>query len=76
MVNTRDSLMVRITNNNNNMNTTYKELLTALQELTPEQLNMNVTIYDSRGDEFYPAHALKVTTYIDVLDNNHPYIPF
>jgi len=75
MVNTRDSLMVRITNNNN-MNTTYKELLTALQELTPEQLNMNVTIYDSRGDEFYPAHALKVTTYIDVLDNNHPYIPF
>lgn len=37
------------------MNTTYKELLTALQELTPEQLNMNVSVYVRGVDEFYPV---------------------
>ena len=57
------------------MNTTYKELLTALQELTPEQLEMNATVYVRGVDEFYPVQTFGFTnTASDVLDENHPYL--
>ena len=52
---------------------TYRELLTRLQGLSPEQLDMNVTIHDCNNDEWYPAELL-FTTEDDVLDKEHPYL--
>lgn len=59
---------------------TYRELaLEILDTLTDEQLDMDVTIYDSEDDEFFGCYAnvLGITTSDDddVLDENHPYIP-
>lgn len=55
---------------------TYKQLLQKLQELSAEQLAMDVTVYDSLNDEFYPSTDLGITEGIDVLEDNHPIIKF
>ena len=54
------------------MNYTYRDLLEALQELTSDELDMHVTVYD-RGQEAY--HRLNYTGKCegdDVLDADHP----
>jgi len=54
------------------MNYTYRQLLTALQELSSDELDMHVTIYD-RGREVY--HPLSYTGKCegdDVVDADHP----
>ena len=56
---------------------TYRELLNAMKILTPEQLDMNVTVYIRGVDEFYPIQSFGVTPGnlpADVLDPNHPYL--
>jgi hypothetical protein len=56
---------------------TYKELLTQLQQLTEEQLNQDVAIWDTYGDEYYQASVEFVfATETDVLDVDHPIIRF
>ena len=52
-------------------NLTYRELLSMINKLTPEQLNMTATVYDGVNDEFLPINAIE-TPDTDVLDNNHP----
>ena len=52
-------------------NLTYRELLSMINKLTPEQLNMTATVYDGANDEFLPINAIE-TPDTDVLDNNHP----
>ena len=54
------------------MNYTYRDLLEALQELSSDELDMHVTIYD-RGREVY--HPLSYTGKCegdDVVDADHP----
>jgi len=56
---------------------TYKELLTQLQQLTEEQLNQDVAIWDTYGDEYYQESVEFVfATETDVLDVDHPIIRF
>ena len=57
----------------------YKELLQQLQQLTEEQLNQDVAIWDSCGqDEFYQESVEFVfgTEECQVLDVDHPIIRF
>jgi len=54
------------------MNYTYRQLLAALHELSPEELDLNVTIYDSSREEYYPLNYTDKTDDDDVLDSNHP----
>ena len=55
---------------------TYKELKNQLEKLDEDQLNMDVTIYDSEDDEFYGCYAphLSINKEADTLDDNHPYL--
>lgn len=56
---------------------TYRELLAQLQQLTDEQLDSTVTVYDTVNDEYYGHTALVNTTeWEDTLDPNHPVISF
>ena len=57
---------------------TYKELLKQLQQLTEEQLNQDVCIYNSWEDQHIQLEVdLAFTTEdCDVLDFNHPVIRF
>ena len=58
---------------------TYKELLAELQKLNEEQLNQDVAIWDSYGqDEYYQESVefMFATEECDVLDVNHPIIRF
>ena len=56
---------------------TYRELLAQLQQLTPEQLEQTVTVYDSASDEHHGANELVYTTDAqDVLDPEHFVIRF
>jgi len=57
---------------------TYKEILQQLQQLNEEQLNQDVAIWDSYGeDEYYQASVEFVfATETDVLDKDHPIIRF
>jgi hypothetical protein len=56
----------------------YKELLHQLQQLTEEQLNQDVAVYDTGTDEYYQLKVEFVfsTEECDVLDVNHPIIRF
>ena len=54
------------------MNYTYRQLLEALLELSQEELDMNVTIYDFTNEEYYPLNYTGKTEGDDVLDANHP----
>ena len=58
---------------------TYKELLNQLQQLTEEQLNQDVAVYDEGTDEYYQLKvelAFASAAFNDVLDVDHPYICF
>ena len=58
---------------------TYKELLNQLQQLNEEQLNSDVAIWDSEGqDEYYQLNVEFVfaTDECQVLDVDHPIIRF
>jgi len=58
---------------------TYKELLAELQKLNEEQLNQDVAIWDSYGqDEYYQESVefMFATEECDVLDIDHPIIRF
>jgi hypothetical protein len=55
---------------------TYKELNEQLDNLNKEQLEMDVTIYDSEEDEFYGCYAahLSINKEDDTLDDIQPYL--
>jgi hypothetical protein len=52
---------------------TYADLLAALKELTPEQLEMDVTIQTPDG-EFFRAFTDMTPEDDDVLGSNHPFL--
>lgn len=56
---------------------TYRELAQLImEELSDDQLDMNVSVYDWDQDRFYPlAHTpLAITSDEDELDPDHPYL--
>jgi len=57
---------------------TYKELLTQLQQLTEDQLNEDVVVYDGNEYEYYRESVELVysTQECDVLNLDHPIIRF
>jgi hypothetical protein len=57
---------------------TYKELLLQLQQLTEEQLNQDVAIYEPCADEFWQdkVELVFATEECQVLGVNHPIIRF
>jgi hypothetical protein len=58
---------------------TYKELLSQLQQLSEEQLNSDVAIYDEGTDEYYQLKVELVfasPAFNDELDPDHPIIRF
>jgi len=57
---------------------TYKELLLQLQQLTEEQLNSDVAIYEPCADEFWQdkVELVFATEECQVLDVDHPIIRF
>jgi len=57
---------------------TYKELLQQLQQLTEDQLNEDVCVYDTGTDEYYQLNVELVysTQECDVLNLDHPIIRF
>ena len=57
---------------------THKELLLQLQELSEEQLNQDVAVYDEGSDEYYQLKVELVfaTDECQVLDVDHPIIRF
>ena len=54
------------------MNYTYRQLLEALCELTEEQLDLHVTVYDFQKEEYYPLNYTGTTEGDDVVDDEHP----
>ena len=57
---------------------TYKELLSQLQQLSEEQLNQDVAIYEPCADEFWQdkVELVFATDECQVLDVDHPFISF
>jgi len=57
---------------------TYKELLQQLQQLSEDQLNEDVCVYDTGTDEYYQLNVELVysTQECDVLNLDHPIIRF
>ena len=55
---------------------TYRELAAFLGTLSDEQLNMDVTVYDTQQDEYFMSGGVTIETDTDVLDANHPVITF
>lgn len=56
---------------------TYQELKEKLEKFTTEQLNMDVTVFDTNMDEFFPVLQVRETgNTADVLDPHHPYLAF
>jgi len=55
---------------------TYRELLSALLELSEEELDMTATVYDAalEWDTYYPITSTDKTVELDVLDEGHPVI--
>ena len=54
--------------------TKYYELLESLNELSAEQLNQTVTVYNAADDEYYPVYSCNVSLVDDVLDKDHFFI--
>jgi len=59
---------------------TYRELKAALEKLTDEQLDHDVTVYDATKKEIYPS-SLEIVKdkegndeILDLLDNGHAYL--
>ena len=57
---------------------TYRELLQKIQAFSEEQLDANVTIFDSAEDEYYGegVELVFTTEECDTLDPNHPVIRY
>ena len=59
---------------------TYRQLISKLQKLDSEQLNYDVSIYDSYNEEYYPAQDFFVMHEddedSDVLEPGTPIIGF
>ena len=56
---------------------TYKDLLKALTELTPNQLSSTVIVYVKHTDEHYSSVSLELAnTSQNVLDRDHPIITY
>lgn len=57
---------------------TYKELLQQLSQLSEDQLNEDVCVYDTGTDEYYQLNVELVysTQECDVLNLDHPIIRF
>jgi hypothetical protein len=57
---------------------TYKELFSQLQNLSEDQLNSDVAVYDTVVDEYYQLDVELVfaTDECQVLDVDHPIIRF
>ncbi len=60
------------------MSITWRELREAINKLSEEQLNTDVTVYDGANDEYFPAgmsnKPLSFASETDVLDCGHPYL--
>jgi len=54
------------------MNYTYRDLLEALQELSSDELDLHVTIYDTQRDIYHPLNYTGKCEGDDVLDADHP----
>ena len=54
------------------MNYTYRDLLQALQELTSDELDLHVTIYDMQTEVYHPLNYTGKCEGDDVLDADHP----
>ena len=57
---------------------TYKQLLQQLQQLSEDQLNEDVCVYDTGTDEYYQLNVELVysTQECDVLNLDHPITRF
>ena len=57
---------------------TYQQLIDQLQQLTDEQLQQDVTIYDESIDEYFAlkVELVETTDVCDVLDPGHVVIRF
>jgi hypothetical protein len=55
---------------------TYKELKAHIEVMDEEQLNQDVTLFDTEAEEFYPVNDIDFAPETDVLDKNHPYLTF
>ncbi len=58
---------------------TYKDLLSDLESLSEEQLNLDVVVYFKEADEFRPMKTMEVVApgdeHSSVLDFGHPFLP-
>ena len=54
------------------MNYTYRQLLEALQELSSDELDLHVTIYDTQREVYHPLNYTGKCEGDDVLDADHP----
>ena len=54
------------------MNYTYRDLLEALQEMSSDELDLNVTIYDMQREVYHPLNYTGKCEGDDVLDADHP----
>ncbi len=54
------------------MNYTYRQLLEALQELSSDELDMHVTIYDRGREVYHPLNYTGKCEGDDVVDADHP----
>ena len=54
------------------MNYTYRDLLEALQELTSDELDLHVTIYDRGREVYHPLNYTGKCEGDDVVDADHP----
>jgi hypothetical protein len=52
---------------------TYRQLLAALQELRPENLDNDVTIYITSDDEYFAAKGCGICD-DGVLEDGHPFL--
>lgn len=55
---------------------TYLELKQMIESLSPEQQNMDVTVYDWNLETYFPAEEFLISdeSFNDCLDNGHPYL--
>jgi len=54
------------------MNYTYRDLLQALQEMSSDELDMHVTIYDRGREVYHPLNYTGKCEGDDVVDADHP----
>jgi hypothetical protein len=54
------------------MNYTYRQLLEALQELSSDELDMHVTVYDRANEDYHPLNYAGKCEGDGVVDADHP----